>query len=238
MLDVLFASYLLVLMPGWQLWRSLKKKDAGEPEPIAGLTGERFFRNLRFIIAPLVALTVVMALSGRRLADLGLDMPVSLAGRWGLLAVVVLMLLPIAWSVIAERKSDQAKKDKEFAQLEALGGVPKSAREMWANVVLFVLLGTGWELLYRGYLMLVLTPVTGLPVAVILSALAYGIGHGYKNPRQFIGSIVSAFLFTLGYVFTGSLWWLMLLHVCLPLYGTLSGYLMLRKREAKAAVAA
>jgi membrane protease YdiL (CAAX protease family) len=73
------------------------------------------------------------------------------------------------------------------------------------------------QLLYRGFLMLVLTPG-----AVILAALAYGAGHGYKSRGQFAGSIVSAFLFTIGYVLTGSLWWLMLLHMGLPLFGLIS----------------
>lgn len=232
MLDLIFASYLLFLLPGWQLWKSLKKKNKDAPLD-GGMSPERLARNLVFILTPLAVLAVVMFLTGRTPATLGLDIPVSTYGQWGLLFVGILMTVPFVWSAIADRKKDQQKKDEEFAQLEALGGVPKSGAELRGYVLLIFCLGTGWELLYRGYLMLVLPPVTGVAGAVILSALAYGIGHGYKSRNQFIGSIVSAFLFTLAYVWTKSLWWLMLLHVYLPLFGVLSGYFMLRKRTAQ-----
>jgi membrane protease YdiL (CAAX protease family) len=231
MLDWIFVSYLLFLMPGWQLWKSLKKKDAtAKPRDDSG--SARLFRNLRFILTPLLVLAVLMAVTGRSAALLGLDIPVSIRGQWGLLAVVVLMSVPFIWSAISDRKKEQAKKDKEFAELEALDAIPRTSRELWGFVLVVFCMGIGWELLYRGYLMLVLPPVTGTTGAVILTALAYGIGHGYKSRNQFIGSIVSAFLFTLAYVFTGSLWWLMLLHVCLPLYGVVTGYVMLKKRAA------
>lgn len=232
MLDLILASYLLVLLPGWQLWKSLKKKEKENPLD-SGMSPERLVRNLVFILTPLAALAVLMAVTGRAPASLGLDIPVSTYGQWGLLFVVVLMIVVFVWSAIADRKKDQQKKDEEFAELEALGGVPKTGAELRGYVLLSFCLGTGWELLYRGYLLLVLPPVTGLSGAVILSALAYGIGHGYKSRNQFIGSIVSAFLFTLAYVWTRSLWWLMLLHVYLPLLGVLSGYFMLRKRTAQ-----
>jgi membrane protease YdiL (CAAX protease family) len=47
------------------------------------------------------------------------------------------------------------------------------------------MLGAGWELLYRGFLLLVLTPSIGAWGAVAVSGLSYGAAHGYKNPKQF-----------------------------------------------------
>ena len=58
--------------------------------------------------------------------------------------------------------------------------------------------------------------MTGLPLAVALAAIAYGAGHGYKNAKQFAGSIAAAFAFTIGYALTGSLWWLIVLHAAAP----------------------
>lgn len=74
----------------------------------------------------------------------------------------------------------------------------------------------GWEILYRGFILL-LTPNTGLPIAITISALAYGIAHGYRSPKQLIASIVSAFAFTIAYALTHSLWWLIVIHAGLPL---------------------
>jgi membrane protease YdiL (CAAX protease family) len=95
-----------------------------------------------------------------------------------------------------------------------------------------VLVSLGWELLYRGFLLMLLTPVTGAATAIILAALAYGIGHGYEKPSQLIGSIVSAFLFTLAFYYTQSLWWLILLHIGLPLFGAINVVKACRSGEA------
>jgi len=75
----------------------------------------------------------------------------------------------------------------------------------------------GWEVLYRGFLLQLLPPIIGLPFAIVASALAYGIAHGYKNPKELIASIISAFIFTIAYAWTHSIWWLILIHVGLPL---------------------
>jgi len=88
----------------------------------------------------------------------------------------------------------------------------------------------GWEVLYRGFLLLVLTPVIGLPLAIAASALAYGIGHGYENPKQLIGSIISAFFFTIAYAWTQSLWWLILVHVFIPL-STIPAVMRAQRRQ-------
>lgn len=63
---------------------------------------------------------------------------------------------------------------------------------------------------------LLVAPVTGHPLAVALAAVSYGAGHGYKNPKQFFGSIAASFAFTIGYAVSGNLWWLIVLHAAVP----------------------
>ncbi|WP_169801038.1 CPBP family intramembrane metalloprotease, partial [Novosphingobium naphthalenivorans] len=67
-----------------------------------------------------------------------------------------------------------------------------------------------------------LTPLAGLPLAIFCSGLAYGLAHGWKNFRESFPSIVSAFLFAIGYALTSSLWWLIFIHVALPFIGYLT----------------
>jgi membrane protease YdiL (CAAX protease family) len=76
--------------------------------------------------------------------------------------------------------------------------------------------GVAWEVLFRGYLLWALTPRVGIVGAVFVASVAYGVAHGYKSPRQFTSSLVSALLFTIAYALTHSLWWLMLIHGGLP----------------------
>lgn len=52
MLDLVFASYLLVLMPGWQLWKSLKNINKKKTPSPSGRT--RLFRYFRSILTPVV----------------------------------------------------------------------------------------------------------------------------------------------------------------------------------------
>jgi hypothetical protein len=51
----------------------------------------------------------------------------------------------------------------------------------------------------------------------VVAATAYGGAHGFRDIRQFGGSVVSALAFTMGYALTHSLWWLILIHTALPL---------------------
>ncbi len=234
MLDLIFAAYLLFLLPGWQLWKSLKKK-VDKPKPDAARCRVLFRKNLVFILSPLLALAALMAWSGRSAAALGLDIPVSAYGQWGLAIVVLLFAGLTIWSIVAERRQSAEKAAADLAKYEALEGIPQSPAELWQQLFLFLCIGAGWELLYRGFLMLVLPPLTGTAFAVILAAVAYGVAHGYQSRNQFLGSIFSAFLFTLGYVYTQSLWWLMLLHVLLPVFGTLTAYIAQNKAPKAAA---
>ncbi len=235
MLDMVLAVYLLLVLPGMQLWRSQRKKKHPEVKDAAARKAH-FYKTLRFILLPVLVMVALLAGSGRGPGTIGLDIPVSTAGLWGLIIIALLFIIGCVGTLIWERTLNEEKTAKYHADLRALEHVPKSRNEMWAFALLTVCMGIGWELLYRGYLMLVLIPMMGTVAAVSLSAVAYGAAHGYTNPKQFFGSIVSAFLFTIGYVLTGSLWWLMLLHVLLPLLGIGSAYLAL-SRAPKAAAA-
>jgi membrane protease YdiL (CAAX protease family) len=70
----------------------------------------------------------------------------------------------------------------------------------------------GWEILYRGFLLWFLSPYIGIAGAICLASFAYGLARGYQGRRQLVGSIASAFAFTVAFAITRSLWWLMLLH--------------------------
>lgn len=236
MFDLVLAAYLLFVLPGMQLWRSLRKKKEHPAVKDAAARKAHFYKTLRFILVPVLAMVALLAWSGRGPGAIGLDIPVSAIGLWGLLIIALLFVIGCAGTLIWERTLSEEKTAKYHADLRALEHVPRSRNELGAFLLLTVCMGVGWELLYRGYLMLVLIPLTGTVGAVILSAVAYGAGHGYTNPKQFVASIVSAFLFTIGYVLTDSLWWLMLLHVLLPLLGIGSAYLAL-SRAPKAAAA-
>lgn len=214
MLNNFLAVFLLVVFPGLNLWRSLRPKRDKPPRPLL----RRYWTMSWRSVVLLGALWIGASQAGYTLHELGFDMPLSTAGTWGLVfAVLLLAGLWVAGSVIERRKTPQARAEDARKLLESPLPWPRNAVEALAFAASMFIMTAGWEVLYRGFLLLFLTPVTGLLPAIAASALAYGIGHGYRNPRQLIGSVVSACVFTLAYAWTHSLWWLILIHAGLPL---------------------
>jgi len=214
MLNILLATYLLIVHPAFNLWRSLRPKSNKPPRAL-------MLRYWSMTWQGLLLLAVLWAGSweaGYTLRDIGFDLPLSTAGVWGLcFAVLLIGGLWIAANVIERRKSPEARVESERKVLDSSFPWPRNGRETLAFVVSISIMTAAWEILYRGFVLLLLTPSTGLPLAIAISAFAYGIGHGYTNPKQLLASIFSAFVFTIAYAMTHSLWWLIVIHAGLPL---------------------
>ncbi len=202
MADLALVAYLVVVLPTYQLWRTLRTPSATARPRIA-----RYFVSIGLALAPTAALVAIWIISRRSWSALGLGLP--LAGIAGLgIALVGLVLM----GALMRRQMKGAAPPKDALEL-----LPVTPRERMAFLAMSVVIGFAWELLYRGYLYWVLAPRMGTILAVVLAATAYGAAHGYKGPKQFAGSLASAFVFTVAYVLTHSLWWLMAIHVALPL---------------------
>jgi membrane protease YdiL (CAAX protease family) len=152
------------------------------------------------------------AIAARPIAQLGLDMPVSRPGLIGLGIAAILLLALLVLGVTIKSRGKQAAPPP-------VSPMPRTPAEWRLFLVSMPVIAVAWELLYRGYLVWAIAPRFGTVAAVLLPALAYGVAHGYRGRVQFVGSIVSALLFTLGFVLTHSLWWLILIHITLPLFG-------------------
>ena len=211
--DLLFTFYLMVVFPCQRLWRSRHAAPRGP----ARSPFQAYWRQARLVLVLLAVLVLVMGLGEHTAFDLGLAFPDSFAALCGLaVAGVVLLALHIAGKRM-ERRMTPAQRARQEAQVRELPfTMPRTSSETATYLLITVLMTATWEVLFRGYLLLVLPPLTGLPLAVALAAVAYGAAHGYKNPQQFLGSIAASFAFTIGYALTGSLWWLIVLHAAAP----------------------
>lgn len=229
MFELVFATYLVLVLPVQQLIRSRRPRQHEELKTGAW----RYFRTIRWLVGLLLVLSAVMMWSGRQVAELGLDVPVSPGGRWGLALGAVLLCLLFAWDAVERLRGRKgASQEEARAKLEELELIPRTPVELAVFIVLGLLIGVGTELLFRGFLLMVLQPLVGTAGAVLIPALAYGIGHGDKNNAQMVRSIISALLFTLAYALTDSLWWLMLLHTGVVLSMGVTGYRLLRTRAS------
>ncbi|WP_181259291.1 CPBP family intramembrane glutamic endopeptidase [Pseudoduganella armeniaca] len=230
MLNILLAGYLLVVAPAISLWRS-RHQRGNKPE--ASLASRYWSMSWKVLVL-LTLLWLGAREAGYTATQLGFDMPVSRAGTWGLVFAPLLLGGIALASVISERRqTPEGRIELERKALASPFPWPRTRMEVLGFAVSITLMSAAWEILYRGFLLLLLTPHIGLPMAIVASALAYGLAHGYENPQQLLGSIVAAFIFTLAYALTHSLWWLIAIHAGLPLSALPAAMRALRRRAAR-----
>ncbi len=200
MLDFLLAFLLLVAIPARALWRG----HAQEAKSV------RYLKAVALIVGLLALLAIDWAKSGRSLLLLGVGAPMTGVALFAL-AVAVLLLAGLA---LAMRRA--AAPSLEGKRAES-GLLPETAHELHLFLMLTPIVGFGWEVLYRGFLLWYLPPLTGIAAAIAISACAYGTAHGFKSGKQFAASIVIAFVFAGAYALTQNLWPLIVVHTGMPL---------------------
>lgn len=211
LLDYLLAILLVFVVPIRALWRS-------RPGHIASATKTtRYITTIGLVSGLLIILAINWLITGRSMQELGLDAPTSTPSIIGF-GIAATIFVALFFS---------SKKKPKPSQIEAMEAVrrdlfPETAKEVRLFLLLSLAVGGGWEILYRGFLLYYLPSTTGLWGAVIIAAFAYGAAHGFKTPKQFGGSIVSALAFTIAYVATENLWWLMLIHTGVMLFGAMA----------------
>ena len=105
MLDIALAFYLVLILPGMQLWRGAHTTD-GPKRPRA----LRYLSSIREIALLLLALAVVCWREGHAPSALGLAVPVSNAAFWSLVAAAAAVPVLHLVSKLLEHKMDPAKR--------------------------------------------------------------------------------------------------------------------------------
>lgn len=208
MLDFLLAFALLFGMPAYALLGDRMTRQA----PVN--KRKRYRKSMAIIAVFLMVLFVDWVSGSRGLTQIGLAAPTT---RSAIAGCLVAVLVPVIIFPVLIAKSDLQKAAKPDDRADTV--LPESRDELRSFVVFTMVAGFGWEVLYRGFLLFWLPPIIGLVPAVAASTIAYSLSHGCKTITQTTGSLVSALLFTTGYAVTGSLWWLIILHIALPLAG-------------------
>ncbi|TFW15650.1 CPBP family intramembrane glutamic endopeptidase [Duganella callida] len=232
MIDLALVLYLVVILPSMRLWRSLQKSITPRRPRV-----QVYGTAIREIAILLVALLLASWWSGHGAADLGLAPPDSGAALWCLLIPAILLPLLHYAGKLRQRSLNPEQLAADYERLRRDESLPRTKRELNLYLVLSVFLGAGWELLYRGFLLLALTPVMGVWRTVIIAGVAYGAAHGYTSRKQIGASIVSALLFAGGYALTGSLWWLIVLHTGLPAMTAIAYYKIINQDDGDKAQA-
>ena len=206
MFEGVLAAWLIGIFPAYMCWKS---------QQLGGMARSKTARYLSTIFlagASLAALTSIWLMRGRGWDELGLSVHPPLGGLVGLAFAIVLVLI----LTIATRS--KAHKDESLVAA-ARGFLPETKSEMLLFVVFSFVVGVAWEVLYRGFLLWFLEPLVSLWGAVLVATVAYALAHGISDRRRIAPSLLSALAFSAGYALTGSLWWLILIHIAFPLVG-------------------
>lgn len=91
--------------------------------------------------------------------------------------------------------------------------IPRSSRERWTFGLVSLSAGLGEEIVYRGYLVVVLGAIFSGPWwAAVASSLAFAILHAYQGGVGIVRSGVLGFVFAAAFIEGGSLWPLIIVH--------------------------
>ena len=221
MLDHLLAILLLFVVPVRALWRSRSGWIA------SGTKITRYTTTIGMVTGLLALLATSWIMTGRSARALGLGAPTSTPSLVGLgIAVTILAALALSKS---KKPTPSQLKEVEVVRRDIF---PDSPREAVLFLVVSLAVGGGWEILYRGFLLFYLQSATGLGRAIVIASFAYGAAHRFKAFKQLAGSIVSALAFTIAYAATSNLWWLMLIHIGVMLFGAMASKTVDRVLEA------
>jgi membrane protease YdiL (CAAX protease family) len=182
-------------------------------------------KRLRYARTIVVLWSVtVLALYALRLHGLGPSSvglrPVRHPGELAL--GLVTLVAPLLAAMFGARRELRG----EYAQaLRAV--VPARPSEWLWFVPVAATAGICEEFLYRGYAFTVLTALTGSVLAgVVLSSLAFGLGHAYQGRTGMLGASFTAVLYSLIFLATGSLYPCMLGHFVQDIAG---GFVLSRR---------
>jgi membrane protease YdiL (CAAX protease family) len=222
-LDVVLFLLAIAFLPAYSIYSGARMaKDPDRP-----LVPRYWLTIARGVVVTIAVLGLWRA-AGRPFDTLGLDLPIRPVGFYCLVLVAVLAVALMLQIVFFDRIVKPARVARLRAQLPDIKILPRNSGELRVFLLVAVMAGIWEELLYRGFLIWFLAPYATVWGAVALSTAAFAIGHIYQGWRGVPRAGLLGLLFAVGYVVTGSLWWLIALHALADIYGGLVAWSVMR----------
>ena len=214
--DHIFILLLFVVQPiygAYSYRRYLARIAAGEP----GNRARLYLQTLVLEWVFLAALALVWFTLGRPVADLGFVAPAGV-GFWSGAALLVLFTgyLVYAWhSAKQATDDDKAKQVQSFGEL--VHAMPHTRHDLRHFIALSMTAGVVEEIVYRGFVLWYLAFFMPLWGAVIVSSVAFGLGHSYQGVIGGLRCGLVGLAFAVFYVVTGSIWLPIIAHATLDI---------------------
>jgi membrane protease YdiL (CAAX protease family) len=214
--DHVFILLLFVLQPILGAFESryyIAQVKAGQPAERV-----RFYRQTALIEWVFFVLLVAAWFDfGRPLADLGFVMSGG-AGFWGGLALCIALTAFLLYSWRLAKNASPAEKSKN---IESFGDLvvflPHTRRELHNFYGVSITAGIVEEVVYRGFVIWYLGQFMPVWGAVVVSSVAFGLGHSYQGASGALRTGLIGLAFGALYVITGSIWLPIIAHALLDL---------------------
>lgn len=227
-LDHLFVLVFAIIYPvagfiGFR--RLLRKIDAGMPVNRNHL----YLNTITWHWVLLALALIVWGNAGRTWGVLGFNLELDVR----FLIAAALTVAGIGF-FIAQLRQVATAPQKDLRRAKAAFGnlfllVPRNGSELARFNFLSVSAGIVEETLWRGYLIWYLSQIMPVWVAAVISAVGFGIAHGYQGLANVPRITLVGALFTGLFVLTGSLWLPMILHSAVDLLQGRLAYDVLRR---------
>jgi hypothetical protein len=214
--DHIFILLLFVLQPILGAFESryyIARAKAGQPAERV-----RFYRQTALIEWVFFALLVAAWLDfGRPIADLGFVMSEG-PGFW---SGVVLCTALTGYLLYAWRTAKTASPAEKSKNIESFGDLvvflPHTRRELHNFYGVSITAGIVEEVVYRGFVIWYLGQFMPVWGAVVVSSVAFGLGHSYQGASGALRTGLIGLAFGALYVITGSIWLPIIAHALLDL---------------------
>lgn len=212
LLDWLFGLCLFLVVPAYHLRNALRQRAA----PASRIT--RYWSMIGTMAILLLLLLAHFWQRGQGVDTLGLRFDLPSTQRYQLAAAIAVVAL---WHLGMHAAMRLIGTDpggaQAFDKIASNQLMPRTGAEARVYVLFVIVIGLGSDLLYRGFLINTLLPMTGAVVAILLASLVDAMTYGYDKPRDIPGNFALALVLGIAFYLSGSLLWIIVLHLGLGL---------------------
>lgn len=225
--DLVFLLLILIGYPLWDYFVAWPKARAklASGDPHARRVLYRGAIRTQWIAAGLVG--ALWILNARDRTQLWLQMPTGWRLVVGAVVAVLAFALMAAQAIGATRANAETRAAIRPRLSYAAPILPRTLAERRWFMVLSITAGTCEELVYRGYVVWVLTPWLGVWGAAATSVIAFGVAHSYLGRQGVLRATVAGAVFAWAVVGLRSLYPGMILHALLDMGAGAVGYALL-----------
>lgn len=225
------VALLLLILLGYPLWdyfvawpKARARLASGDPH--ARRTLYRGAIRTQWLATGLVA--ALWIVNGRDTAHLWLRLPTGWRLVAGAIAAILALALMIAQAIGVARADEETRAQIRPRLGYAAPILPRTLADRRWFMALSVTAGTCEELVYRGYVVWVLSPWVGVWGAAAVSVIGFGLAHSYLGRQGVIRATIAGAVFAVAVVGLRSLYPGMILHAVLDMGAGAVGYALLR----------